>query len=130
VKLSLTQQALLLCAVTLTSSGVALLWFGNDARVLVFAIIVSVAMAAFGVRILFSTMRSLNALRTRVDEVAKGNYDVITPVRGIGEIEKLADAFNIMAFRLTASRAPGVSGGRAQRNFGTHHRVARRKRRR
>lgn len=100
MKLSLTQQALLLCAVTLLTSGIALLWFGTAAPMLILAIVASVAMAAFGIRILFSTMRTLNALRARVDEVAKGNYDVITPVRGIGEIEKLADAFNVMAFRL------------------------------
>lgn len=100
MKPSLTQQALLLCAITLLTSGIALVWFGTDARVLVVAVIVSVAMAAFGVRILFSTMRSLNDLRLRVDEVAKGNYDVIAPTHGIGEIEKLGDAFNVMAFRL------------------------------
>ncbi|MBI5912969.1 HAMP domain-containing protein [Candidatus Azambacteria bacterium] len=100
MKLSLTQQALLLCAITLLSSGIALIWFGTDARVLVLAITISIAMAAFGVRILFSTIRSLSDLRSRVDQVAKGNYDVITPVRGIGEIEKLVDAFNVMAFRL------------------------------
>ncbi len=100
MKLSLTQQALLLCAVTLLTSGIALVWFGNDARALVVAVTVSVAMAAFGVRILFSTIRSLADLRSRVDEIAKGNYDVITPVRGIGEIERLSEAFNVMAFRL------------------------------
>lgn len=100
MKLSLTQQALLLCAVTLLSSGIALIWFSADARALVVAVTVSVAMAAFGVRILFSTIRSLSDLRLRVDQVAKGNYDVITPVRGINELEKLTDAFNVMAFRL------------------------------
>ena len=100
MKLSLTQQALLLCAVTLLTSGIALIWFGTDARALVVAVTVSVAMAAFGVRILFSTTRALADLRHRIDKVAQGNYDVITPVHGIGEIEKLVDAFNIMAFRL------------------------------
>lgn len=100
MKLSLTQQALLLCAVTLLTSGIALVWFSNDARVLVVAVTISVAMAGFGVHILFSTIRSLSDLRSRIDEVAKGNYNVITPTRGIGEIEKLVDAFNIMAFRL------------------------------
>lgn len=100
MKISLTQQALLLCAVTLLTSGIALVWFGTDVHILILAITVSIAMAAFGIRILFSTIRSLSDLRSRVDEVAKGNYDVIAPVRGIGEIEKLVDAFNIMAFRL------------------------------
>ena len=100
MKFSLTQQALLLCAITLLSSGIALVWFSADARVLVLAIAVSIAMAAFGVRIFFSTTRSLTDLRFRVDEVAKGNYDVITPTHGSGEIEKLNDAFNVMAYRL------------------------------
>lgn len=100
MNISSTQKSLFLCALTLVVSGIGMMRFSTNAPVLMIALALVAINFTVAFKMLYAATQEIQSIARIAHRISNGNYDVITPVSGKGETNKLIEIFNMMAYRL------------------------------